>query len=183
MDNTIETQTPQQLEAEGGVSYQRGDYFEAVNIFSAAEEGYKSMGDDVKAAEMANNRCVAFLQDNQPKMAFEAVDATVAVFQNAGAQRRHAMALGNRAAALDALGQLEDALADYEASAAILKDIGEDELRLDVLKSISTLQLRTGRSLQALASMQAGVDGIEKPKLRHRILRRLLNLPSRLLNK
>jgi len=50
---------------------------------------------------------------------------------------------------------------------------------LDVMKSLSGLQLRTGSSLEALATMQSGVESIEKPKMKHRLLKRLLKLPAR----
>ena len=95
--------------------------------------------------------------------------------------RRQAFALGNRAAALEALGHLDDAAQDYENSANILKDIGEHELRADVLQSLSAIQLRTRKPLQALATMRAGIDNVEHPTLKQRLLKRLLNIPFRFL--
>ena len=183
MDKTFDTKTPQQLEAEGGSAYHVGNHAEAAGFFSAAEEGYRALGDELKAAEMANNCSVAWLQANQVQEAYQAVQDTVDVFRTAQDKKRLAMALGNRAAALEALENLEQALTDYEESADILKEIGEHDLRLDVMKSISALQLRTGRSLQAVATMQAGVDGVEKPNLKHRLLKRILNFPSKFMTK
>ncbi len=186
MQSSAETITPQQLESEGKTAYSKGDFSSAAQSFSAAQEGYKSLGDEIMAAEMANNCCVALLQDDDPQVAqaaFDAVEGTIAIFQEAHDFRRQAMALGNRASALEALGKLEGAIGDYEESAKILKEIGANDLRMDVMKSLSALQLKTGRSLEALATMQAGVDGVEKPNLKQRFLKRLLSLPSRFMGR
>jgi hypothetical protein len=51
------------------------------------------------------------------------------------------------------------------------------------MQSISALQLRTGRQLQAVASMYAGVENIEKPTLKQRLLKRILGIPIQILNK
>ncbi len=183
MENSLDAVTPQQLEAEGSTAYQKGDFSKAAASFAAAQEGYKTMGDELKSAEMANNRCVVLLQADDPQAALESVEGTIDIFREAEDDRRHAMALGNRASALEALGQLEAAITDYEKSADILKKIGADDLRMDVAKSLSALQLKTGRSLEALATMQAGVEGVKKPDLKQRLLKRLLALPGRLMGR
>jgi tetratricopeptide (TPR) repeat protein len=183
MNTNVDTKTPQQLETEGGNLYRQGDFVEAANSFAAAQEGFGATGDTFKSADMANNRSVALLQANQGQAAFDAVKDTVDLFRQAADERRLAMALGNRAAALEALKEFEQAISDYEESAIILKKIGEHDLRLDVMKSLSGLQLRTGRSMEALATMQSGVEGVEKPKLTHRLLKRLLKFPSRFMGR
>ncbi|MBC8506730.1 MAG: hypothetical protein H8D34_17840 [Chloroflexi bacterium] len=186
MQNSAEAITPQQLETEAKTAYANGDYSLAAKSFSAAQQGYKSIGDEVLAAEMANNCCVALLQEDAPaaaQEAYEVVEGTISVFKEAGDLRRQAMALGNRASAMEALGNLNEAIEDYEDSSRILKEIGANDLRMDVMKSLSALQLKTGRSLEALATMQAEVDGVEKPNLKQRLLKRLLSLPRRFLGR
>ena len=183
MEKNVDTKTPQQLETEGGDAYRLGNYIEAANIFSAAESGYQSQGETIKSAEMANNCSVAFLLADQPQDALKAVEETVELFREAQDKRRLSMALGNRAAALEAMQRYDPASLDYEQSAKILKEIGENDLRLDVMKSLSALQLRTGRSLEALATMQSGVDAIEKPKVKHRILMNILKWPFRFIGR
>jgi tetratricopeptide (TPR) repeat protein len=183
MENSYNAKTPPQLEKDGGVAYQRGEYKEAARIFAAAEGGYKLKGDIQKSAEMANNRCVALLRANQAEAALEAVDDTIEIFRSGHDERLLAMALGNRASAYEALRRYSEAFIDYEASAEILKEIGEQDLRLNVMKSLSALQLRSGRSLEALATMQAGVNGVDKPGLTHRLIKKLLKMPGRLLGK
>jgi len=51
------------------------------------------------------------------------------------------------------------------------------------MQSISALQMRSGSPLEALASMQAGVENANRPGLRQRLLKRLLSLPIRLLKR
>ena len=54
---------------------------------------------------------------------------------------------------------------------------GESEFRANVMQSLSQLQLKTGRQFEALASMEAGIDGLESPSAKQRFLKRLLKLP------
>ena len=90
------------------------------------------------------------------------------------------MAIGNQAAALEALGRLEEAAANYERSAELLKGIGEDQLRATVMQSLSTLQLKMGRQLEALATMSAGLGGLKHPSPKQRIVKKLLQAPFKL---
>ncbi len=112
-----------------------------------------------------------------------AVVDTISIFQEAGDTRRLAMAYGNQAAALEALGQLEAAEAAYQQSADLLAEVGEDQLRASVMRSVSELQLRQGRHLEAVAAMQTGLGGLKRPKPKQRLIRRLLDMPFKLLNR
>jgi len=173
--------SPQQIEKEAAAAYKSGDYVSAAQSFEAARLAYQSANDPVKAAEMANNCSVAFLQNGDKEAALHAVEGTEEIFMEAGDQKRLAMAYGNRAAALEALNRLEEAEQTYWKSAQILKEIGEEDLRLSVMQSISALQLRTGRQMQAVATMHAGVENIEKPTVKQRFLKRLLGVPMQMM--
>ena len=178
-----EVLSPQQITKEAKSAYKAGDYAAAAQSFEAARQGYLSADDKVMAAEMSNNCSVALLQAGDKEGALTAVEGTEMVFIEAGDRKRQAMALGNQAAALEALDRLEEAERAYWKSAEILKEIGEKDLRASVMQSISALQLRTGRQFQAIASMHAGVNGIDKPTLKQRFLKRFLGIPINLLNK
>jgi hypothetical protein len=54
---------------------------------------------------------------------------------------------------------------------------------MHVTQSISGLQLRTGKQLQAVATMQAGLEEIEKPTPKQRFLKRLLQVPFKMLGR
>jgi len=174
--------TPQQMAKEAKSAYRVGDYAEAARSFEAARHGYLSANDAEMAAEMANNCSVSLLQAGENEAALKALEGSEFVFIQAGDRKRQAMTLGNQAAALDALGRLEEAEQIYWQAAGILKELGETELRLPIMQSISALQLRTGRHLQAVASMYAGVEKIKNPTLKQRFLKRLLGIPIQLLN-
>jgi tetratricopeptide (TPR) repeat protein len=178
-----EVLNPQQITKEAQSAYKAGDYVAAAQSFEAARQGYLSANDLVMAAEMANNVSVALLQAGDAQSALHAVEGTDIVFNEAGERKRQAMALGNRAAALEALKRSEEAEQAYWQSAQILKELGEEDLRLSVMQSISALQLRTGKQFQAVATMHSGMENLEKPTPKQRFLKRLLNIPMNLLNK
>jgi tetratricopeptide (TPR) repeat protein len=104
---------------------------------------------------MLNNCSVAYLQGGDANAALKTVQGTEMTFFEAGDFKRQAIAIGNRAAALDALGQLEEAADAYEESAEILDQVGDKELFTSVMQALSGL-LRQNRQLEALATMQAG---------------------------
>lgn len=169
--------TPQDLAKEGQTAYQRQEYLAAAHAFEAAQRGYLAMGDALNAAEMANNCSVAYLQAGDGAAALAAVEGSQAVFAQAGDLRRQGMALGNLGAALEALERAEEALEAYQQAADILQQAGEDQLRAQVMQSLSMLQFQMGRQLQALASMQSGLEGVKHPSVKQKMIKKLLNSP------
>lgn len=181
MSEPTHTASPQQLDQEGKDLYQKGEYLEAALTFAAAGKAYQAIGELIMTAEMANNCSVAYLQAGDGQAALDAVVGTDQVFAAQGDLRRQGMALGNRASALDALGDKENAADFYQQSADILQQCGEQELRAKVLQSLSALELKHGKQIDALFTMKAGLDGIEKPSFKQRILKKLLKLPMKYL--
>lgn len=166
---------PEILAAQAQHAYKAKHFAEAAAKFAQAQQAFETQGATLQAAEQANNASVAWLQVGDAQAALQAAESTPALFLEAGDLQRAGMAWGNIAAALEALGQLDDALDAYQQAADLLRD--EPELRLHVMQAISALQLRSGKQLQALASMQAGLEGIEHPSPKHRLLKRLLKVP------
>ncbi|HSF82030.1 MAG TPA: hypothetical protein VLA49_12390 [Anaerolineales bacterium] len=178
-----EPMSPNQLLAEAKKAYEMGNFVESAHTFEAAAQAFTSSGDELMASEMRNNSSVAFLQAGEAESALQAVEGTAAIFANAGDIRRQGMALGNLGAALEAVNLLDESVEAYMQSADLLKQAGDTDLRLHVMRSISALQLRTGRQIEALATMQAGLEDVDKPSPKQRFLKRLLDIPSRLMNK
>ncbi len=164
-------------------AYQDEDYTQAADLYRSAQKEYTAALDPLAAAEMANNRSVALLKAGDARGALQAVEGTDAVFSQANDVKRQAMALANKAAALDALKKYPEALALYEQSSDLLKQIGENELRAYVLKSISSVQLRQGKQLEAIASMQASLDNKPDPGVKDRFVKRLINQVFKLLSR
>ena len=168
---------PQQLAEEAQAEYNQGEYLSAAKLYKAAADGYLSVGDELLAAEMANNCSVSFLKGGKAESALQAVADTDKVFASKGDVLRQAMALGNQAAALEGLKKLENAVILYGQSAELLKQLGESELRAYVLQSISSIQLRRGQYLEAYGTMGEGVMGLDKPGLKQKLLKSLMQLP------
>lgn len=176
----MEINSIQDLVTKAQAAYADGKYLLAAEQFEAAASGYQARGDALQAAEMANNRSVALLQAGEAQAALEAVGETEAQFREAGEVGKQAMAVGNRAAALDALKRLDEAEAEYQRSANLLDAAGETEMRAHVMKSLAALQIRRGKQADALLNMQAGLTGKKKPSLRERLLSKLLDIPFKL---
>lgn len=177
------TSSAESLGKQGKSAYQRGDYLNAAQLFEAAARAYHEAQDLLNGAEMANNACVAYLQAGEAEAALSSVEGTPATFAQAGDLRRQGMALGNRAAALEALERFDEAIETYFQSAQALEQAGEDQLRANAMSSLSMLQFRLGRQLQALASMQNGIEGVKKPTVKQRFLKQLLDIPNQMMNK
>ena len=172
-----ETTSPQKLAKEGKAAYKSKEYEAAARLFEAARQGYDAMNDALNAAEMSNNCSVSYLQAGDGEAALAAVEGSDAIFAQAGDLKRQGMALSNRGAALEELERSEEAIAAYQQAAEILHQAGEDQMRAQVMQSVSTLQFKLGRQLQALASMQDGLEGVQKPNLKQKMLKKLLNTP------
>lgn len=166
--------TPQQLAEEGTASFQKGQYESAARSFAAAAEGYTAAGKPLDAAEMKNNQSVAMLKAGDNRGALEAVLGTEAVFQAAGDIRRQGFAAGNEASALEAVGRLDEAARGYQRSADLLEQAGEDQMRATVLQSLSALQIKQGKGIDAAISMQSGLAGVKKPTLKQRVTKALV---------
>lgn len=176
-------QNPNELAESGKKAYGVGNYPEAAELFGAAADGFAAQENKLEAAEMRNNQSVASLQAGDAQAAYDAAEGTDATFEDAGDVKRQAMALGNTAAALDGLERFEESEEAYSRSAELFTEVGEDELRANVMQSLSKLQLRTGRQLEAIASMQTGLDNIKKPSIKQRLLKKLLKTPFKLLDR
>ncbi len=172
-----ETISQKQLLSEAKAAYNKGKYLEAGRAFEAAATSFQAEGDALSAAEMLNNASVSYLQAGETELAIQTVAGTDDIFASAGDIKRQGIALGNLGAALEAEGRNDEAIVSYEKSAELLKKAGEGEFRANVMQSLSQLQLKTGRQFEALATMESGLDGLERPSAKQRFLKRLLKLP------
>jgi tetratricopeptide (TPR) repeat protein len=164
-------------------AYLAGDYRQAAGLFASAGQTFKDQGDLLSAAEMRNNQSVALLRAGDSQAAWQASDGTDATFAAAGDIRRQAMALGNQAAALDALGQWKPAIEHYEQAVDLLEKAGDRELRGVTLESLSALQLKHHRQIDAMISMQSSLAAKPRLNARENILRRLIRTAFNLLQR
>lgn len=176
-----ETFSPKTLTDEAQVAYQRGDYAAAARAYQAVAQSYTTLADHPAAAEMQNNASVAWLKANNAKAAFAAAEGTPAIFAEIGDARREGMAWGNLAAALEALHRVPEAIQAYENAVQQLEKCGEREYRAYVFKALSALKLQSGKQIEAMALMGAGLSEIPNLSGSQKLLRRLLAIWRRLL--
>lgn len=173
----VDTISPAELKQEAERAYKRKNYLAAARAFQASAKGYTQIGAQLEAAEMLNNASVAYLQGEQPKSALDSALKTDQIFAAAGDVRRQAIALGNQAAAYEALDQLESAAETYKASYNLLAEIGDQELLPTVMRSLSAVQLRLGRQMDALVTMQASLEQAENPGIKQKLLKKVMRSP------
>lgn len=174
---------PQEQMEKAASAYQQKDYSGAAQAYQAAAQGFLAEDNLIAAAEARNNASVGFLLAGSPESALASVEGTPDIFASCGDERRQALALGNLGAALEALGRIEEAIGAYQDAAGLLASQGDETSRLEVMQSLSALQLKSGKQINALITMKAGLDGLQKPSIKQRLLKRLLRLPFGLFGK
>lgn len=162
---------PAQLSEQGRLAFGERRFEEAAGLFRQAAEGFASGRDGLMAAEMKNNLSVALLQGGSPQDALDAALGTDMIFAEANDLKRQAMALGNQAAALEALGRLDEALEKYDHSADLFGKAGEGDLRSLVLKSAAAIKFKTGKFSDSAYKMLGALDAKDKPSIFERILK------------
>jgi len=167
--------SPQDLVKEAKKYYGRKNYLQAAELYRKAAESYSARGDESEAAEQMNNCSVAFLQAGNPQAALDAAKGTDHIFKASGDKVHQAMALANQAAALEDLHRDPEALGLYQDSAALLKATNEREMRSQVMKKISTIQIRTGNKMDATVSMYGSLQDKEKLTGKEKSLKSLLD--------
>ncbi len=160
-------------------AYEQGRMDEAIDGFDALRKMYLAANDEVSAAEMANNLCVVLIQSDNPQRALEVVEPTPQIFLAAGDQKRAGRAYGNLASAYEGTGDLSRANECYQSALEHLSAAGDDEGYAFSMQALSRLQLRSGQPIDALSTMQLGLESKPKRSLKDRLLSKLLNLPTR----
>ncbi len=171
---------PQEYVNDAKAAYEAEEYTQAAAGFEAAQNAFEAAGDLLNAAEMANNRSVALLKSGDASAALACLENTDLVFAQAGDVERQAKAIGNQATALDELHRYDEALAKYQQSVELFKQINQNDMAALVLKRISNMQYRTKRRAEAMSTMVDALNLQPKLSLQDRILKWLMKIVSRL---
>jgi len=174
-------ESPDTLAERGKRAYQKGDLIAAIDAFTAAEMGYRGQEALVKAAEMANNLSVVLLQADRPQDALAAARETPQTFEEAQDLERCGMAWGNLGAALEACKDYDAAAEAYQKAIDIFRSRNLEDNLLQTAQALSRLRMQQGRVPEALTAMQGGLQDPKKLSWRHRVLRKILDIPSRLM--
>ena len=167
-------ENPTGLAEEGKRLYEHSQYDWAAELFRRAADAYTLEGANLLAAEMSNNRSVSLLQAGKPREALEAAGGTDEIFAAASDRKRQAMAIGNQAAALDALHRPDEALEAYARAETLFAELGEGDMLALVKKSMAAIRLKRGDVLQSALKMVGSVEARSKPSLFDRLLRFLM---------
>lgn len=165
---------PSYLATQAGQAYQAGDYQNAARLFGEAASAFTAASQALEAAEMKNNQSVALLQAADARASYQAALGTASVFSSAGDFRRAGMAFGNEASALLALGRSGEACEIFQRAAEAFQQAGEGQMRASVMQAIAGIQLKQGKIMQSLMSMQIGLAGVQNPTFKQKILLFLL---------
>ena len=168
--------------AQGLQYFQQDKLAEAVGQFQEAARLYQAADQLVSAAEMLNNVAVVRLAEKDWDAALAATQGTPELFAQHGQRLRQAQALSNQAAAHDGAGRLDQAAALYEQAIDLYKELGDTENRAACWKALSSLQVRQDNKLQALASMQAGLNLQTELSPKEKTLKGLLDQAFKLMN-
>jgi tetratricopeptide (TPR) repeat protein len=166
---------------EGKKLFTGKNYLQSAAAFSQAAADFQSRGFNIMAAEMRNNQCVALLKANKPQQALDVVQGTDKIFLEEGERLKQAMALANEATALKELGQNQQAIDRFSQAADIFDQLRESEMYLQTMQSLSGLKMRTRNIPGALISLQQGLESLEKPNLRQKLLLKLLKIPQNMI--
>lgn len=167
---------PDEIAAEGKTAFEKREFEAAVKAFSVSIDVYEAKGDNLKVAEMKNNLSVALLKCRRPWEALDAVAGTDEIFALSGDIRRQATAIGNRAAALEALGKTEEAISDYKHSAELFAQAGEGDMQSVVQKSAAAIELKRCHLSEAAVTMLGSLESVKKPSLLQRLMKLILRL-------
>jgi tetratricopeptide (TPR) repeat protein len=165
------TSTPDQLAEQGKQAFGNKKFDEAVELFRQAANGYTLGRAGLMAAEMQNNMSVALLQAGKAQESLDAALGTDRVFAEAEDVRRQGMALGNQAAALEALNRYDEAIEKYDLAAQLFSQAGEGDLRSLVMKSSAAIKLKTGKVTDSAFKMMGSLEAKDNPGFFERILR------------
>lgn len=171
---------PAALERAATDAYRRGDLHSAADGFRQARSAFEAQGATLRAAEMANNLCVALIGLGRGREALESVEGTPRLFEQAGDSLQAARATGNRAAALAAVGRSAEAIADYRQAIERFHALGARDDEAATWQALSRLQLQSGDPLAAAASAQASLDAHPRPGPLRRIVRGMVDRALRL---
>ena len=156
--------------------YTKGELAAAAGLFDEAAQAYGNAGDELNAAEMKNNQSVALLKAGKAEDALHATDGTEAVFQKAGDLKRQGIAVANRAAALEGLKQLNEAVAEYNRAADIFEQVGEGDMHSMVRKATAEIFLKRGYIANSQLDMLDSIRLAEKPNMAQRFLKFLMRI-------
>jgi tetratricopeptide (TPR) repeat protein len=182
--------TGQALADRGRALYRQGDLEEALSFLHQAHEAYKQEGDLGNIAEASNDLGVLYTVLRR----YGEADAWLREAQRCFVEIKdydgEAQTLGNLGSMYQSQGDLKQAAANLQLAADRFHLVVDDQerpetlqKRSETLKALCMVRLRQFRFLQALAAFEAALACRPRPTILHRLLRRILALPQRIVQR
>lgn len=156
--------------------YDKGQFKGAADLFLQAAQEYENVKEGLNAAEMKNNQSVALLKAGNAAEALRATEGTEETFQKAGDLKRQGIAIANRAAALEGLKKLSEAMDEYNRAADIFEEAGEGDMHSVVRKATAEIFLKRGYIGNTQMDVLDSLRLVEKPTFTQRILKFMMRL-------
>ncbi len=178
-----EKASAQELKEQGLRLFQEGLYKEAAAEFGQARETFAAEGDEIEAAEMANNLGVIYRLQGEWDAAIVVLEEARAAFVRLGDRDREAQTLGNLGGLYASKGERDKAKECLRQAADIFAELGDDQHRGETLLALGMQMWKTEDRSAGLTTYEAGLRTLRKPTAGQKALRGLLSLRTRLLGR
>lgn len=168
------------LQAQGIHQFQADEFEAAVQTFRQAITAYEAENDPLGAAEQHVNLGLCYRALDQFEPALEAMQTGLAAFREHQDRFREAQALGNLALVYAKQDNSEQATTYYREAAAIFRELGEDEFYGQTILALADLQFRSGQLIQAAETFELGLQYIQNPNQRQKMMKQLMVVKNRM---
>lgn len=169
----------EELKEQGIRLFRERDYEAASRLFLQAADEYKTENRPDMAAEMKTNIGLVHRSLGEYQQALDVMQEALVTFQESEDALRCAQVLGNMGGVYVALGDKEQAYNCYRQAADIFDELGEKKLYGETMLAIGDLQMRDGKLMDGATTYRSGLEFLEKPSARQKVLRGL----SRFINR
>ncbi|WP_119067272.1 tetratricopeptide repeat protein [Aggregatilinea lenta] len=172
--------TANDLKELGIKQFMEQDYEEAAETFRKAIAAYETDGVADMVAEMKVNLGLALHSSGDSESALEPMADAYDTFSEMQDKHRLAQVLGNMARIYAKLDNSEQALTNYREASAMFQEVGDEENYGQTLLAIADLHLRNGNAMLAASVFEMGLDHIEHPTTRQRMMKQLMKVRGRI---
>ena len=177
------TDKAHELAEEGRLLYRQGELDEALSCLRQAYRQYKDQDDQNGVAETANDLGVLSTVLRRYDEAEKWLRESQRLFVDMQDYDGEAQTLGNLGSMYQAQGDLKQAAANLQQAADRFHLVGDDDRRSATLRVLSIVRLRQFRFLQAIAAFEAALACRPNATAFHRLIRRILSWPGRLVQR
>lgn len=161
------------LKEEALITFERGNYREAVRQFQMALEKCPP-GEMTERAEILNNLGVLHRLLGEGATAVALLSESATLFAQANDPNRQAQAMGNLGDAYVLLKKKEEAARSYSQAAALFAEAKDGTKQSQVLRALSLMRLRQGRFFEAMSHMEKSLSAVPHIGFGQRLFRWLI---------